>query len=88
MLVKVLPASTAGPWLGLPPPHAPTVHAYGDEGIRTPDLLRAREALSLLSYIPPLSPLMSCGPAWTRTTDPTLIRGVLLPAELQAPLNR
>ena len=25
----------------------------GDEGIRTPDLLRAREALSHLSYIPP-----------------------------------
>ena len=24
----------------------------GDEGIRTPDLLRAREALSRLSYIP------------------------------------
>ena len=24
----------------------------GDEGIRTPDLLRAREALSQLSYIP------------------------------------
>ena len=24
----------------------------GDEGIRTPDLLRAREALSHLSYIP------------------------------------
>jgi hypothetical protein len=27
----------------------------GDEGIRTPDLLRAREALSHLSYIPILS---------------------------------
>ena len=27
---------------------------YGDEGTRTPDLLRAREALSHLSYIPPL----------------------------------
>jgi hypothetical protein len=25
---------------------------YGDEGTRTPDLLRAREALSQLSYIP------------------------------------
>jgi hypothetical protein len=25
---------------------------YGDEGTRTPDLLRAREALSHLSYIP------------------------------------
>ena len=55
MLVKVLPASTAGPWLGLPPPHAPTVHAYGDEGIRTPDLRRAKAALSQLSYIPDVS---------------------------------
>jgi hypothetical protein len=27
-------------------------HLNGDEGIRTPDLLRAREALSQLSYIP------------------------------------
>ncbi len=27
---------------------------YGDEGTRTPDLLRAREALSQLSYIPQL----------------------------------
>ena len=27
----------------------------GDEGIRTPDLLRAREALSHLSYIPGLA---------------------------------
>jgi hypothetical protein len=44
----------------------------GDEGIRTPDLLRAREALSHLSYIP-----RSGGPAWTRTRDHSLIRGVL-----------
>jgi hypothetical protein len=29
--------------------------ACGDEGIRTPDLLRAREALSQLSYIPLIS---------------------------------
>ena len=26
--------------------------SHGDEGTRTPDLLRAREALSHLSYIP------------------------------------
>ena len=44
----------------------------GDEGTRTPDLLRAREALSHLSYIP-----RHGGPAWTRTRDPALIRGVL-----------
>jgi hypothetical protein len=45
----------------------------GDEGIRTPDLLRAREALSHLSYVPhtrrkpgplPLPP-SACGPFWT-----------------------
>jgi hypothetical protein len=32
----------------------------GDEGIRTPDLLRAREALSQLSYIPVRTRLMAC----------------------------
>ena len=31
------------------------VKCCGDEGIRTPDLLRAREALSHLSYIPLLA---------------------------------
>lgn len=30
------------------------VRVGGDEGIRTPDLLRAREALSQLSYVPPV----------------------------------
>ena len=44
----------------------------GDEGARTPGLLRAREALSHLSYIP-----LTSGPAWTRTRDHSLIRGVL-----------
>ena len=44
----------------------------GDEGTRTPDLLRAREALSQLSYIP-----SSDGPQWIRTIDLSLIRGML-----------
>ena len=59
----------------------------GDEGTRTPDLLRAREALSHLSYIPSLKcfapgalhffPDMKGGPFWTRTRDLALIRGTL-----------
>ena len=31
-----------------------TLHLGGDEGIRTPDLLLAKQALSQLSYIPTL----------------------------------
>jgi hypothetical protein len=50
----------------------------GDEGIRTPDLLRAREALSHLSYIPDSDVhCLSDGPQWTRTIDLSLIRGML-----------
>jgi hypothetical protein len=57
----------------------------GDEGTRTPGLLRAREALSHLSYVPltrlepgPLAlPPFACGPFWTRTRDLALIRGTL-----------
>jgi hypothetical protein len=33
--------------------------AGGDEGVRTPDLLRAREALSQLSYVPANRPVIS-----------------------------
>ena len=45
---------------------------------RTADLLRARQALSQLSYSPILYPQReSGGSGWTRTTDLTLIRGAL-----------
>lgn len=40
---------------------------------RTADLLRARQALSQLSY----NPIVSGGSEWTRTTDLTLIRRTL-----------
>ena len=53
----------------------------GDEGTRTPGLLRAREALSQLSYIPALLDPAGCypsdGPQWSRTIDLSLIRGML-----------
>jgi hypothetical protein len=58
----------------------------GDEGIRTPDLCRAKAALFQLSYIPaiPLSSFRSTplphernGPSWTRTRDLSLIRTAL-----------
>ena len=39
---------------------------------RTADLLRAKQALSQLSYSP-----VHGGSRWTRTTDLTLIRGAL-----------
>ena len=42
---------------------------------RTADLLRARQALSQLSYSPNISGIGGSG--WTRTTDLTLIRGAL-----------
>ena len=45
----------------------------GDEGIRTPDLCRAKAALFQLSYIPP----NKGGPSWTRTRDLSLIRTAL-----------
>ena len=59
----------------------PAVFLGGDEEIRTPDLLRAREALSQLSYIP----VAGGGPFWTRTRDLSLIRTALSPTELKAP---
>jgi hypothetical protein len=54
----------------------------GAEGIRTPDLRRAKAALSRLSYSPIWK--TTCGRSWTRTTGLTLIRGVLSPTELNA----
>ena len=60
----------------------------GDKRDRTADLLRARQALSQLSYIPMSSFIyylihlhhslsLSGGSEWTWTTDLTLIRGAL-----------
>ena len=54
----------------------------GAAGIRTPDLRRARAALSQLSYDPICfyrrrSPLLPSGRAWTRTRDLGLIRTAL-----------
>ena len=53
--------------------------ADGAEGIRTPDLLRAREALSQLSYGPAahIGVVGTGGRFWTRTRDLPLIRGML-----------
>jgi hypothetical protein len=42
-------------------------------GIRTPDLLRAKQALSQLSYCPENKRYCG-GRRWTRTTDLDLIR--------------
>ena len=45
---------------------------------RTPDLLRAKQALSQLSYGPNFhASTQTGGSGWTRTTDLTLIRGAL-----------
>ena len=44
---------------------------------RTDDLLRAKQALSQLSYSPILRTQLIGGPAWTRTTDLILIRDAL-----------
>ena len=52
----------------------------GAAGIRTPDLRRARAALSRLSYGPQSCPrraTTSGGRAWTRTRDLGLIRAAL-----------
>ena len=55
----------------------------GDEGIRTPDPLLARQVLSQLSYNPRLgfysllSVSSDSGLKWTRTIDLTLIRRAL-----------
>src|SRR5690606_32670232 len=58
------------------PPRSP---ASGAAGIRTPDLRRARAALSRLSYGPPIPclPQETGGRAWTRTRDLGLIRAAL-----------
>ena len=58
------------------------VAAGGAEEIRTPDLRRAKAALSQLSYGPIKPDLgrptgLSGGPWWTRTTDLGLIRTAL-----------
>ncbi len=51
---------------------------HGGERVRTDDLLRARQALSQLSYTPQISlGRLPGGPRWTRTTDLTLIRRAL-----------
>ena len=47
----------------------------GGERVRTDDLLRARQALSQLSYTPVNR--FSGGPGWTRTIDLTIISRVL-----------
>ncbi len=49
----------------------------GDEEARTPDLRRAKAALSQLSYIPGHFVQPQGGPGWTRTNDLSLIRGTL-----------
>ena len=54
---------------------APRWAAGGAEGIRTPDLRRAKAALSQLSYGP--GSLRAGGPAWNRTRDLSLIRTAL-----------
>ena len=64
---------------------AECVDVSGDEGIRTPDPLLARQVLSQLSYTPmfwvfylicTVFSVLS-GLKWTRTTDLTLIRRAL-----------
>ena len=49
-----------------------TLHLGGDEGIRTPNLLLAKQALSQLSYVP-----TNGGLGRIRTSDLTLIRRAL-----------
>jgi hypothetical protein len=49
----------------------------GAEGSRTPDLRRAKAALSQLSYGPPRARPAPGGPAWNRTRDLSLIRTAL-----------
>ncbi len=58
----------------------------GAAGIRTPDLRRAKAALSRLSYGPAVrvGTAHSRGRAWTRTRDLGLIRAALSPPELRA----
>ena len=54
----------------------------GDGEIRTLDPLLARQVLSQLSYTPIHALRHDNGLKWTRTTDLTLIRRALSPAEL------
>ena len=63
---------------------SPDLSGSGDEGIRTPDPLLARQVLSQLSYNPRLVLYSVClffyissGLKWTRTIDLTLIRRAL-----------
>jgi hypothetical protein len=54
----------------------------GGERVRTDGLLRARQALSQLSYTPDILSAEALaqadgGPGWTRTTDLTIISRVL-----------
>ena len=50
----------------------------GDSRDRTGDLLRAKQALSQLSYIPDyLYDALIGGPEWARTTDLTIISRTL-----------
>ena len=51
-------------------------HSCGDAGIRTPYLLRAKQALSQVSYIPALRGWCG-GASWTRTRGLSLIRTAL-----------
>ena len=52
--------------------------SIGDEGIRTPDPLLARQVLSQLSYTPEINTFKKCsGLEKTRTSDLTLIRRAL-----------
>ena len=55
----------------------PVTQSGGDERGRTANLCLARAALSQLSYIPHTKIHEGGGPKWTRTTDLSLIRGML-----------
>jgi hypothetical protein len=70
-----VPSSTAHS--GLPGCALRSAGRSGAAGIRTPDLRRAKAALSQLSYDPPAGPGGRCGRAWTRTRDLGLIRTAL-----------
>jgi hypothetical protein len=59
---------------GKPPGHPRT---GGAGGIRTPDLRRAKAALSQLSYGPVPPRVRAGGPSWIRTRDLSLIRTAL-----------
>jgi hypothetical protein len=73
-------------WRHFFPCQCPPHQRRGAAGIRTPDLRRARAALSRLSYGPSSVSWAppTCGRAWTRTRDLGLIRAALSPPELRA----